>query len=145
MPLGAPPQNEPLLSPSGEMADLIRSKDWSKTPLGPIESWSQALRTMVSLLLSNRFPMLLWWGPDYIQLYNDSYRPIPGSKHPQSLGQAASECWSEIWHIIGPLIDTPFRGGPATWMEDIQLEINRHGFFEETHFKIGRASCRERV
>jgi len=73
-------QPEQFITTGGEMAELIRSKDWSKTPLGPIESWSQALRTMVSLLLSNRFPMLLWWGPEYIQLYNDSYRPIPGSK-----------------------------------------------------------------
>ena len=41
-----------------------------------------------------------------------------------------------IWHILQPLIDTPFNGGPATWNEDILLEINRHGFLEETHFTI---------
>src|SRR5262249_37620907 len=33
-------------------------------------------------------------------------------------------------------IDTPFQGGPATWMDDIALEINRHGFVEETHFTV---------
>src|SRR6185503_2321538 len=42
----------------------------------------------------------------------------------------------EIRHILDPLIDTPFKGGPATWMEDILLEINRYGYFEETHFTI---------
>ncbi|HEY7154798.1 MAG TPA: ATP-binding protein, partial [Gemmataceae bacterium] len=99
-------------------------------------SWSPTLQTTVRTLLVNRFPLLLWWGPQYIQLYNDAYRPIPGAKHPKSMGQPASECWPEIWHIIGPLIDTPFRGGPATWMEDILLEVNRHGFVEETHFTI---------
>ena len=26
--------------------------------------------------------------------------------------------------------------GPATWMEDILLEIKRHGFTEESHFTI---------
>jgi signal transduction histidine kinase/CheY-like chemotaxis protein len=52
------------------------------------------------------------------------------------MGQPVSECWSEIWHILKPLIDTPFNGGPATWMDDIPLEINRHGFVEETHFTI---------
>ena len=91
---------------------------------------------MVSLLLANRFPLLLWWGPQYIQIYNDSYRPVLGTKHPTSLGQPAAECWPEIWNVIGPLIDTPFDGGPSTWMEDIELEVNRHGFFEETHFTI---------
>ncbi|MFI4942050.1 MAG: ATP-binding protein [Burkholderiales bacterium] len=118
----------------------MRSVDWSRTDIGAVQTWSPALRMMVRMLLANRFPQLLWWGPRYVQLYNDAYRPIPGSKHPRSLGQPASECWAEIWHVIGPLIDGPFRGGPATWMEDIQLEINRHGFFEETHFTIAYSS-----
>ena len=46
-----------------EMGQRIRSFDWHKTPLGPVESWSPALRMMVSFLLANRFPLLLWWGP----------------------------------------------------------------------------------
>jgi PAS domain S-box-containing protein len=124
------------LAGAGEMAALMRSLDWSKTPLGPAESWSPTLKTTVRTLLVNRFPLLLWWGPHYIQLYNDAYRPIPGAKHPKAMGQPAQECWPEIWHIIGPLIDTPFRGGPASWVEDIFLEVNRHGFVEETHFTI---------
>jgi signal transduction histidine kinase len=118
------------------MGQLIRAMDWSRTPLGPIESWPPTLRTMVGLLLANRFPLLLWWGPEYVQIYNDAYRPIPGAKHPRSMGQPARECWTEIWHIIGPLIDTPYHGGPPTWNDDILLVIDRHGFMEETHFTI---------
>jgi PAS domain S-box-containing protein len=125
-----------FLAGGGEMGALIRATDWSTTPLGPIDNWSPTLRMMVSFLLANRFPLLLWWGPQYIQIYNDAYRPIPGAKHPKSLGQPAGECWREIWHIIGPLIDTPFGGGPATWMEDLELEIQRSGFIEETHFTV---------
>ena len=117
----------------GEMGQLIRSLDWSRTPIGSDESWSPALRMVVQLMLANRFPTILWWGPQFIQFYNDPYRPIPGSKHPRSLCQRASECWSEIWHVIGPLIETPFHGGPPTWDDDIFLEINRHGFVEECH------------
>jgi signal transduction histidine kinase/CheY-like chemotaxis protein len=118
------------------MGSLIRSFDWSKTPIGPVEQWSSTLRTMVSFLLANRFPLLLWWGPRYISIYNDAYRPILGTKHPAALGQPVSEVWSEIWSVLKPLIDTPFEGGPATWMEDIELHINRHGFFEESHFTV---------
>ncbi|MBI5585669.1 MAG: PAS domain S-box protein [Deltaproteobacteria bacterium] len=118
------------------MARRIREFDWSETPIGPMETWSPALQMVVNLMLANRFPMILWWGPHFIQFYNDPYRPIPGSKHPRSLGQPASECWPEIWPIIGPLIETPFQGGPATWAEDILLEVNRHDFVEETHFTI---------
>jgi hypothetical protein len=125
-----------FLAGGGEMGALIRATDWSKTALGPVEGWPQSLRMMVSFLLANRFPLLLWWGSDYISIYNDAYRPILGTKHPESLGQPVSDCWSEIWHILKPLIDTPFFGGPATWMDDLEVEINRHGFVEETHFTI---------
>jgi signal transduction histidine kinase/DNA-binding response OmpR family regulator len=125
-----------FLSGGGEMGALMRAKDWSQTPLGPIETWSPALRMMASFLLANRFPLLLWWGPQYLSLYNDAYRPILGNKHPDYLGRPVQECWAEIWHVLKPLIDQPFNGGPATWMEDILLEVNRYGFVEETHFTV---------
>ena len=118
------------------MAERIREFDWSHTAIGPVKAWSAALRTTVSILLANRFPMLLWWGPEYVSIYNDAYRPILGQKHPWGLGRPVRECWSEIWHVLKPLIDTPFHGGPASWSDDIELEINRAGFMEETHFTI---------
>jgi PAS domain S-box-containing protein len=118
------------------MGDLIRAHDWSQTAIGPIDGWSPALRMMVRFMLANRFPMLLWWGPQYVSLYNDAYRPVLGTKHPWALGRTVSECWSEIWHVLKPLIDRPFEGGAATWNDDIELEINRYGFTEETHFTI---------
>src|SRR5579872_2613071 len=121
----------------GEMATLMRQTDWSKTKLGATESWSPALRMMVRFLLANNFPQLLWWGPEFSSLYNDAYVPVLGTKHPAALGKPVKEVWGEIWHILQPLIETPFHGGPPTWMEDIQLEINRRGFVEETHFTIG--------
>src|SRR5215469_5355822 len=127
---------ERLFPGNSEMARLMRAMDWAQTPLGPIETWSPSLRMMVPFLLTNRFPLLLWWGPDFLQLYNDAYRPVLGTKHPQYLGRSVRECWSEIWDVIGPLIVTPFVGGPATWSEDLFLEVYRHGFTEETHFTI---------
>lgn len=69
-------------------------------------------------------------------IYNDPYRPVLGAKHHWALGQPVSECWKEIWHVLQPLIDSPFNGGPATWNDDLFLEINRYGFVEETHFTI---------
>jgi hypothetical protein len=75
----------------GEMGNLIRSTDWSKTPLGPAESSSPALRMTVNFLLANRFPQLLWWGPQFCSLYNDAYTPIRGVKHPSAIGKPVSE------------------------------------------------------
>src|SRR5215831_7288027 len=135
---GAVPEEQGAgpLANGGERSALVRAYDWSKTPLGAPGTWSPALRMMVGVMLANRFPLLLWWGPQYISIYNDAYRPVLGTKHPWALGQPVSECWKEIWHILQPLIDTPFHGGPATWVEDICLEINRYGFVEETHFTV---------
>ena len=125
-----------MLGGDGEMGMVMRSIDWPKTSLGPRSGWSQALRTMVGLLLRNRFPMVLWWGPRFVQLYNDSYRPMLGEKHPRSMGQPAGECFAEIWNILGPMIEAPFAGQPATWSDDLFLLVNRKGFLEETHFKV---------
>jgi PAS domain S-box-containing protein len=126
----------PVLRDRNEMDNRVRSFDWSGTSIGPRQSWSPALKTMVGILIANRFPMLLWWGPDYVSIYNDAYIPILGQKHPWALGKSVRECWSEIWNVLRPLIDTPFHGGPSTWSEDIELYINRVGFTEETHFTV---------
>jgi PAS domain S-box-containing protein len=122
------------LAGGGDMGALMRSIDWSGTALGPVQGWSQTQRMMVRLILSNRLPMFLWLGPEFIQIYNDACRPVLGDKHPRSMGQPAAECWAEIWHIIGPMIETPFNGGAATCAEDILLHISRKGFTEETHW-----------
>lgn len=118
------------------MGQLIRAFDWTNTLIGPPECWSPTLRATVSLMLANRFPLLLWWGPQYVSIYNDAYVPILGAKHPKALGQPVRECWSEIWHILKPMIDTPFQGGTPTWIEDLMLEVNRHGYLEEGHWTV---------
>jgi len=132
------PTTEPnnWLGDPGEMAERIRSLDWSRTPIGHSDKWSPALRTTVGLMMANRFPMLLWWGADYISLYNDAYIPVLGLKHPEALGLPVRECWSEIWDVLKPLIDTPFNGGRATWIEDFELHLQRSGFTEEAHFTV---------
>jgi signal transduction histidine kinase len=128
--------SDELFRDGGEAGVLMRGIDWSQTPLGPVAGWSHALRTMVGLLLRNRSPLLLWWGPRFVQLYNDAYTPVLGAKHPRAMGQPTSECWSEIWHVIGPMIEAPFRGEPATTSDDLFLLLQRKDFVEETHFRV---------
>lgn len=124
------------LAGNSEMATRMRAKNWAESPLGPIEGWSPTLQTTTSILLANRFPMLLWWGPDSISIYNDAYIPVLGVKHPDALGLPVRACWSEVYDILRPLIITPLNGGPATWSEDLSLELRRHGFLEETHWTV---------
>ena len=123
-----------LFAGDGEMASLMRATDWSKTRLGPIERWPRSLRTMLGVVLGSRFPMLLWWGPDLLHLYNDAYRPILRDKHPASLAAPAAEVWAEVWDVAGPLAKNVQDGGRATWTEDLQLFINSGTMAEETYF-----------
>jgi two-component system sensor histidine kinase VicK len=123
-----------FLQGGGEMGELIRSVDWSKTPLGPADSWPQALRIAVSIMLSTPFPMYIAWGREFIQLYNNGYRPILGStKHPQAMGIGTSETFPEIWDIVGPMF-TQVMNGEAIWAPDFMYVLDRNGYLEECYF-----------
>lgn len=130
-----PKSHHDMFAGGGEMGALMASIDWSQTPLGPVEQWPQSLQTAVSICLFSRFPIFLWWGPELIQIYNDAYRPILGTtKHPAAMGKPGQETWSEIWDIIGPMLESVYGEGKATWSDDQMLPIERHGFTEEVYF-----------
>lgn len=128
------PMPHELLTANGEMGQLILSKDWSQTSLGPADLWPQSLRTTVSTCLNSRFPILIWWGPELVMLYNDAYRPILGEKHPASLGEKGKEVWPEVWDIIGPMLEGVYKQGISTWSENQLLLLDRYGFIEECYF-----------
>ena len=118
----------------GELGARVRATDWARTRLGPTEQWPKSLRTTLGIVLGSRFPMLLWWGPDFIQLYNDAYRPILRDKHPAALGVPAAQAWAEIWEHAGPMARGVLGGGPATWSEGRQLFIHNGDMLEESYF-----------
>jgi signal transduction histidine kinase len=126
------------------MADRTRAFDWSRTPVGPIEQWPEALLITVNTMLGSRHPMFLWWGEDLIQLYNDAYRPsIREDKHPRALGQRGPDCWPEIWPIIGPQIDGVMTRGEATWHENQLVPIFRNGKLEDVYWTYGYSPVRD--
>jgi PAS domain S-box-containing protein len=132
-----------FLDGGGELGALMRAKDWSATPLGPIDTWPQSLRTSVSILLNSRYPMFIFWGPQHIKIYNDGYRPITGDKHPWALGRPGTEVWPEIWDAIGPMVERVVQHGEATWSDDLQLFMHRRGFPEEVFFTFSYSPIRD--
>ncbi len=116
------------------MADQIDEFDWAQSPLGPRAEWPATLRLMVGVALRTRFPMLVFWGRDLVQIYNDAFVPILGARHPAALGQFARDCWPEIWDTIGPLLRETFEAGVPAWGEDMPLVLERNGYPEQTHF-----------
>ena len=133
LPLNGDGQPRPVVAGGGEMGELIRSKpDWESSSLGHPSAWPQSLRTAVSIMLSSRFPMIIFWGDDLSVIYNDAYIPICGAKHPRMLGKTGFEAWGEVWEVIFPMFQS-VRRGEATWSEDQFLALRRRGFTEETY------------
>ena len=122
-----------FLSGGGEMGKLIRSKDWSKTPLGSPDTWPQSLRTTVSLCLASNFPISITWGPHRVQIYNDGYWPITGDKHPTSMGEDFKECWFSAWPVIGQAFEEASLG-QTRFLENQRIFLDRYGYVEETFF-----------
>src|ERR1700729_870021 len=123
-----------FLAGGGELGALMRATDWSRTSLGPIEVWPQALRTSVRIMLTSRQPMFVWWGGELINLYNDAYRSIVGGKHPWALGQPASVVWREIWDQVGPRAQSAMSHNEGTYDEALLLIMERNGYPEETYY-----------
>ena len=144
---------EPESGPAGLFAaadqDVARDMaavDWSATPLGPPAGWPQSLLTAVVILLSSRFPMWMAWGPRLTFFCNAAYRrDTLGRKYPWALGRPASEVWEEIWHDIGPRIESVLATAQATWDEGLLLFLERSGYPEETYHTFSYSPLRDDV
>ncbi len=112
---------------AGETGALMASIDWSQTSLGAVETWPATLRAMVELVLRNGLPMMLWWGPRLVQIYNDPFRPLLGEQHPRSLGEPADAAWGEHWSRLEPAARVVLEGGPATRSEALWLSVEHEG------------------
>lgn len=126
----------PFLSAGGEMGQLTREKDWSQNPVGPVDTWSQSLRTTVSILLRSKFPTFLLWGSELICFYNDAYRPSLGidGKHPTILGMGFEKAWPEIWDNMKPLIYQVIQKDESLFLEDQLIPIWRNGKLEDVYW-----------
>jgi len=135
--------NYPFLSGGGEMGELLRSLDWPATPLGPPANWPSALKQTVSMMLTTKFPVLICWGKDYIQLYNDAFRPINGvTKHPKAAGGSARDTYAEIWDTIGPMFEGVMNG-QAVGFPDFMVPLERNGQPEDCYFDFSYSPIRD--
>jgi PAS domain S-box-containing protein len=120
-----------LIHGKSQMAERIRTHDWSLTPLGPIEDWSEALFFSANLMLSCAFPSLVFWGKELVQLYNDAFIPLLAERHPSGLGQTAQGCWSDAWQIVGPNLKRVMNDGETVFHENTVVPIVRDGRLQD--------------
>jgi signal transduction histidine kinase/FixJ family two-component response regulator len=128
------PSAHSLFAPLGEDGSLLVSTDWSATPLGPVSGWPGELVSAARTVLASRLPMLIWWGPELVQIYNKAFEPLLGDKHPAAMGQPAMLCWPEAWAELEPLVESVLAGRGGTLAQDFLLFLRRHGYLEETYW-----------
>src|SRR5215471_518590 len=127
----------------GEMGALVRALDWSKTNLGPIAAWPAHLKATISLMLPAQAQIVLFWGPEFVALYNDAYAPTIGDKHPRALGRPACENWAELWDDLEPLLRRVLETGETVFAKDRPFYIERHGYPENVYFDISYSPVRD--
>jgi two-component sensor histidine kinase len=127
----------------GKTGALIRALDWSKTSLGPISAWPPHLKVTVSLILPAQAQIVLFWGPEFVALYNDAYAPTIGNKHPGALGRPARENWAELWDDLEPLLRRVLETGETVFAKDRPFYIERHGYPENVYFDISYSPVRD--
>lgn len=116
---------------------FAKSIDWASTSLGPIEGWSSELRSMCNLIMASPHPAAMYWGSDYIAIYNEAYIYLAGRKHPQLMGQSYMVAWAEIWDRVKDVFEQATTTGESTMKEDDCLFIQRadtDGSLEEAWF-----------
>jgi PAS domain S-box-containing protein len=128
--LSSPGQRFAWLTGGGEMADMVRQRDWSRTALGPIESWSPTRRMSINLVLASPVPIVTLWGRDGIMIYNDAYARFAGARHPQLLGSPVLDGWPEVADFNRRVMDVCL-GGESLSFHDERLVLHRHGAAEE--------------
>jgi signal transduction histidine kinase len=121
------------------MAIRISSFDWSQTPLGEIATWSQSFKSLIKTVLASRYPMVLTWGREFTQFYNDAYSQLIGDKHPAALGLDIRITLAEAWDTLGPMIQTVMATGRANWTPALLLVLERSGYREESYFSVSHA------
>ena len=124
---------KPLSSLSPHL-QFVRAVDWASTSLGAIEDWTPPLRAMSNLVMASPHPAAMYWGDDYIAIYNEAYVQLAGQKHPGLMGCSYQVAWSEIWHLVKEVFASARTTGQATMKDDDCLFLRRSGYLEETYF-----------
>lgn len=132
----------PFFLGPGNLPALVAGHDWQNSELGPCADWSPTLKTAVSICMAAHSPMALYWGPAYVLIYNEAWRPIAGHRHPDVIGKPAAQAWSEVWSDLKDLFDGVLLEGKSHLFEDAPFTLYRHGFAEDCFFSFNLSPAR---
>lgn len=133
---------QPFPRGGGEMGALMRSMDWSRHPLGPVEAWPSALRSVVQAMLDAKLSMLVAWGPDSRCLYNDAYRSVLSGGHPDALGRPFAEISGQAWERARAMFARA-RAGETLAQDDEYCPLEEGDGLEDRYITFSMSPLRD--
>jgi PAS domain S-box-containing protein len=95
-------------------------------------------------MLDSPEAMVIWWGKDLRQIYNDAYAPrLESGESVFPLGEPAADYWKEGWPAVGPQVELVLAGHPSKSYKDFLIHINRNGLVEETYWTYSLTPVRD--
>lgn len=136
---GAP---DGLAARPGEMARMVHDHNWAATGIGGIADWPERLRGHVELVLDSPMAMLVLWGPELVQIYNDAFRALLGARHPRALGQPTRECWPKARETTDPIFEAVL-GGETSVLSEQKLGVVGEGARKSQWFDLTCSPLRD--
>ncbi|WZH48864.1 hypothetical protein QYS62_010048 [Fusarium acuminatum] len=115
--------------------DVVQSVDWESTALGPMADWPAQLQHTFNQLVSDSRPVALYWGPEYITIYNEAFSKYCGSQHPGLLGRPATEAWGHLKTRLDEMTASPSKNYSNAEDESKFFIPQTDGSLEETYVK----------
>ncbi|RVX71736.1 hypothetical protein B0A52_03920 [Exophiala mesophila] len=115
---------------------LLNCVDWSRTELGPMETWPVSLRTAVGLVMADTNAAVVYWGPSLCACFNKRGFEDVGSRirdPSQMQGVPFTECWKDVWPDVSTLHQAMLTS--IEGFESMQMTVyppRQNGRYEET-------------
>eukprot|EP01087_Luapelamoeba_hula_P023296 TRINITY_DN8540_c0_g1_i2.p1 TRINITY_DN8540_c0_g1~~TRINITY_DN8540_c0_g1_i2.p1 ORF type:complete len:424 (+),score=43.70 TRINITY_DN8540_c0_g1_i2:66-1337(+) len=115
---------------------LLARQDWNDTLLGCKSAWPQELCTMFDVCMSTPYAQCIYWGSDFVTIFNESWRSVIGiQKSAWAMGKPAQMVWPEIWSTsLSAQLHQVHDSGKTVYNVNQPIRLNRHGYEEEAIF-----------
>ncbi|KAJ4410277.1 hypothetical protein N0V82_009297 [Gnomoniopsis sp. IMI 355080] len=97
--------------------DVVASLDWASRSIGPPDTWPPLLKQSFDQILADARPIAIFWGDQYILLYNEAFNKLCGSFHTKLMGKPIESAWPESGLKLKNIMVTT-AANPRTIVED---------------------------
>ncbi len=127
----------------GASERLIEAGHWQASSLGPRKRCPDCLSAATDILRPAQARIVLFWGEEFVALYNEAYTPAIGDKHPRAFGRPARENWGELWNDLEPCFDVSLTAERRSLRRTVPSTSNATATRKQVHFDISHSPVRD--